>query len=94
MAYSGVRELIIENRHTGERLAMRRVTRGDDVWLELKGSVPPHRQGPPLHLHVAEDEEGVVRSGTLSAALAVAQVLLISTTLTIAAVCVRELSHP
>jgi hypothetical protein len=64
MAYSRVRELTIENRHTGERLAMRRVKRGDEVWLELKGSLPPHRQGPPLHVHVAEDEEGVVRSGT------------------------------
>lgn len=40
MAYSGVRELIIENRHNGERLAMRRVKRGDEVWLELKGSAP------------------------------------------------------
>ena len=69
MAYSGVRELIIENRHTGERLAMRRVKRGDEVWLELKGSLPPHRQGPPLHIHVAEDEEGFVKSGTLSAVL-------------------------
>jgi hypothetical protein len=36
MAYSGVGELIIENRHTGERLALRRVKRGDEVWLELK----------------------------------------------------------
>ena len=70
MAYSGVRELIIENRHTGERLAMRRVKRGDEVWLELKGSLPPHRQGPPLHIHVAEDEEGVVRSGTLCSMIA------------------------
>jgi mannose-6-phosphate isomerase-like protein (cupin superfamily) len=69
MAYSDVRELIIENRHTGERLAMRRVKRGDEVWLELKGLLPSHRQGPPLHIHVAEDEEGVVRSGTLSAVL-------------------------
>ena len=69
MAYSGVRELIIENRHNDERLAMRRVKRGDEVWLELKGSLPPHRQGPPLHIHDAEDEEGVVRSGTLSAVL-------------------------
>ena len=40
MAYSGVRELIIENRHNGERLALRRVKRGDEVWLELKGSLP------------------------------------------------------
>jgi mannose-6-phosphate isomerase-like protein (cupin superfamily) len=69
MAYSGVCELIIENRHNGERLAMRRVKRGDEVWLELKGLLPPHQQGPPLHVHVAEDEEGVVRSGTLSAVL-------------------------
>jgi len=69
MGYSGVRELIVENRHTGERLALRRVKRGDELWLELKGSLPPHRQGPPLHIHVAEDEEGVVRSGTLSAVL-------------------------
>ena len=50
-------ELIIEYRHTGERLALRRVKRGDEVWLELKGSLP-HRHGPPLHIHVAEDEEG------------------------------------
>src|SRR3954469_4063461 len=69
MAESGLRELIVENRHTGERLAMRRVKRGDEVWLELKVSLPPHRQGPPLHVHVAEDEEGFVRSGTLSAVL-------------------------
>jgi hypothetical protein len=41
MAYGGVRELIIENRHTGERLALRRVKRGDEVWLELKGFAPP-----------------------------------------------------
>jgi mannose-6-phosphate isomerase-like protein (cupin superfamily) len=69
MADSSARELIIEYRHTGERLAMRRVKRGDEVWLELKGSIPAHRQGPPLHSHVAEDEEGVVRSGTMSAVL-------------------------
>ena len=69
MADSGVRELIIENRHNGERLAMRRVKRGDEVWLELKGSLPPHRQGPPLHIHVAEDEEGVVKFCMLSAVL-------------------------
>ena len=67
MAYSGVRELVIENRHNGERLAMRRVKRGDEVWLELKGSIPAHRQGPPLHIHAAEDEEGLVRSGTVAA---------------------------
>ena len=67
MAESGIRSFILENRHTGERLALRRVRRGDEVWLELKGSLPPHSAGPPLHVHVAEDEKGQVRSGTLSA---------------------------
>jgi mannose-6-phosphate isomerase-like protein (cupin superfamily) len=61
--------MILENRHTGEQLAMRRLRRGDEVWLELKGSLPPQRQGPPLHVHFAEDEEGYVRSGTLSVLL-------------------------
>jgi mannose-6-phosphate isomerase-like protein (cupin superfamily) len=61
--------LILENRHTGERLALRRVKRGDEVWLELKGSLPPHRQGPPLHIHLAENEEGRVVAGTVSAVL-------------------------
>jgi len=57
----------LENRHTGERLTLRRVKRGSEIWLELKGSLPPHRQGPPLHIHFAEDEEGQVISGTVSA---------------------------
>jgi mannose-6-phosphate isomerase-like protein (cupin superfamily) len=30
---------------------------------------PPRRQGPPMHIHLAEDEEGRVVSGTLSAVL-------------------------
>jgi len=59
--------MVLENRHTGERLALSRVVRGDEVWLELKGSLPPHCKGPPLHIHFAEDEEGRVTSGTLVA---------------------------
>lgn len=59
--------LVLTNRHTGECLALRRVAREGDVWLELKGSLPAHREGPPLHVHVVEDEEGQVVSGTLSA---------------------------
>lgn len=59
--------LILENRHTSERLSLRRVRRGDEVWLELNGSLPPHREGPPMHIHFAEDEEALVQSGTLSA---------------------------
>jgi quercetin dioxygenase-like cupin family protein len=61
--------LVLENRHTGERLAIRRVKKGDEVWLELKGSLPPRQQGPPMHIHFAEDEEGRITSGTLSAIL-------------------------
>jgi mannose-6-phosphate isomerase-like protein (cupin superfamily) len=61
--------LILENRHTGERLALRAVARGGETWLELKGSLPPHREGPPMHIHFAEDEEGRVISGVLSALL-------------------------
>jgi quercetin dioxygenase-like cupin family protein len=59
--------MILENRHTGERLSLRRVQVGDDVVLELEGTLPAHREGPPLHIHFAEDEEGYVSSGTLSA---------------------------
>lgn len=44
MAESDGPHLILENRHTGERLALRRVVQGNDVWLELKGSLPPHRE--------------------------------------------------
>jgi len=63
------RAIHIENRHTGERLSFRRVKRGTEDWLELKGSLPPHREGPPMHIHFAEDEEGHVRAGTLSVVL-------------------------
>ena len=59
--------LELENRHTGERLSIRRIARGGETWLELKGSLPPHREGPPLHIHHLEDEGGTVSMGTLSA---------------------------
>ena len=35
--------------------------------LELRGTLPPHREGPPLHVHYLEDEEGIVTAGRLSA---------------------------
>jgi uncharacterized cupin superfamily protein len=35
--------------------------------LHLTGSLPAHRQGPPLHIHFEEDERGEVVSGTVSA---------------------------
>ena len=59
----------LKNRHTGELLALRRVKRGDEIWLELKGSLPAHSQGPPMHVHYAENEEGHVVSGALSAVI-------------------------
>ena len=61
--------LVLENRHTGERLTLRRVSKSGEVWLELNGSLPPHREGPPMHIHFAEDEEGFIQAGTLSAVI-------------------------
>jgi mannose-6-phosphate isomerase-like protein (cupin superfamily) len=69
MGEMNVQSLTLENRHTGERLFLRRVRRGDEVWLELNGSLPPHREGPAMHVHFMEDEDGKVQSGTLSAVI-------------------------
>jgi len=59
--------LILLNRHTGERLELRRVTMGGEVCLELRGSLPPGAEGPPLHIHFQEHEEGIVHTGQLTA---------------------------
>ena len=59
--------LRLENRHTGEVLELVRRRRGGEVILELRGTLPPYRDGPPLHVHSCEDEEGTVTAGTLSA---------------------------
>ena len=59
--------LRLENRHTGEVLNMWREKHGGETWLQLRGTLPPRRQGPPLHIHHFEDEDGVVTGGTLSA---------------------------
>jgi mannose-6-phosphate isomerase-like protein (cupin superfamily) len=59
--------LVLHNRHTGEILALRRVARDGQIWLELKGSLPPRQEGPPLHVHYEEVEEAQVMAGTLSA---------------------------
>src|SRR5262245_10588734 len=61
----GWRTLI--NRHTGERLQCRRVVRDGVRCLELKGSLPPRQDGPPLHIHYYEHEEGTVVAVTLGA---------------------------
>jgi mannose-6-phosphate isomerase-like protein (cupin superfamily) len=62
-----VPDIVLENRHTGERLAMQRIERDGQPWIALSGSLPPHRPGPPLHVHHAEAEEFHVVAGTLSA---------------------------
>jgi mannose-6-phosphate isomerase-like protein (cupin superfamily) len=59
--------LVLENRHTGEILAIRRVMRNGRPVLTLWGKLPPHRKGPPLHIHHQELEAGRVLAGTLSA---------------------------
>ena len=58
--------LILENRHTGEILRMRRVRDASgDMIMSLYGSLPPGSNGPPLHVHFHENEEGTVIAGTL-----------------------------
>lgn len=59
--------LRLENRHTGEVLELRRRRRGGEPYLELRGTLPPHREGPPMHIHHAEDEDGSIVAGVLSA---------------------------
>jgi len=59
--------LRLENRHTGEVLEIRRRTENGEGVFDLRGTLPPHRDGPPLHIHYLEDEEGLVIAGTLSA---------------------------
>lgn len=61
--------LRLHNRHTGEVLELRRLVRNGELVLELRGTLPPHSEGPPLHIHHLEDEEGTVTAGTLSAVL-------------------------
>lgn len=58
---------VLVNRHTGERLALRRVTRNGELWLEMIGTTPAHQAGPPMHIHLTEFEEATVTRGTLSA---------------------------
>ena len=70
MQQSNDRALTLELRHTGERLTLRRIKADSRIEeLHLTGSLPPHREGPPLHIHFGEDEHGEVISGTLSASL-------------------------
>ncbi len=59
--------LRLTNRHTGEVLEIRREVRGGVPAFALWGTLPPHRHGPPLHIHHLEDEDGLIREGMLSA---------------------------
>jgi quercetin dioxygenase-like cupin family protein len=59
--------LTVMNRHTSESLRMRRILRDGEMCLELKGTLPPNQDGPPLHIHFNNHEEGTVTAGTLAA---------------------------
>jgi quercetin dioxygenase-like cupin family protein len=60
--------LRLENRHNGEILRMhRRHDAAGRIVLFLDGTLPPKADGPPLHVHFREREEGIVKAGTLGA---------------------------
>ena len=60
--------LRLENRHSGEILRMyRRHDAEGRIVLFLDGTLPPKADGPPLHVHFREREEGIVKAGTLGA---------------------------
>ena len=60
--------LKLENRHTGEILRIERVRDGEgQAILVIEGSLPPKASGPPPHVHLNLQEEGMVKAGTLGA---------------------------
>jgi hypothetical protein len=69
--------LKLENRHTGEILRMRRVRDAEgQIVLILDGSLPPHASGPPLHVHIHEHEQVIVKAGTLGALVGTEKIIL------------------
>jgi len=66
MSIPSVNHLRLQNRHTGEVLELRRRNQNGDLFLELRGTLPAHSAGPPMHIHHVEDEDGRVTAGTLS----------------------------
>jgi hypothetical protein len=55
--------LVLENRHTGEILRMRRVRdSAGQVVLSIEGSLPPRMSGPPRHIHCQQREEVRVKA--------------------------------
>jgi hypothetical protein len=69
--------LQLELRHTGEILRMRRVrdSEGQTI-LALDGSLPPRADGPPLHIHFHQREEGIVKAGTLGAQVGTEKIIV------------------
>jgi len=58
--------LQLENRHTGERLRLRRTRdRDGQMILMIDGSLPPGSSGPPPHVHWQQLEAGTVTAGSL-----------------------------
>lgn len=61
-----VRPLVLENRHTGERLELVRHEDEHGPWLRIRGELPPHQTGPSIHMHRKEAVEIAGVSGTIS----------------------------
>ena len=69
--------LRLENRRTGEILRMRRVHDAQGrIVLILEGTLPQGADGPPLHVHIEENEEGVVKAGTLGALVGAEKIIV------------------
>jgi quercetin dioxygenase-like cupin family protein len=67
MTASNTQPLRIELKNRGERLELSRIkTANGTEELHMKGSLLAHREGPPPHIHLAEDEFAEVVSGTAS----------------------------
>lgn len=60
-------ELVLVNRHTGERLVLRRTGADPAERLEMKGSLPPGRAAMSVHMHRAQDVRIRLDGGTLHA---------------------------
>jgi quercetin dioxygenase-like cupin family protein len=66
MNHSSSPGLRLENIHTGEVLEMLRLRENGETVLEIRGTLPPREEGPPMHVHHVEDEDGTVTAGTLT----------------------------
>ena len=59
--------LKLHNRHNDEWLHMTRGVKDGREVLFIEGGLPPHSDGPPMHVHVDQDECIEVVSGRVSA---------------------------